>query len=375
MKLAILTQPLKNNYGCLLQAYSLQYVLRSLGCEPVTLDIALRDSNNHFWYLARSVRNFILRCFGKKVPFLPTPEQYIRISKNNKKFIEDNITVSDRITNRKQLNAIVTEFDGYIVGSDQVWRPCYSTDILLYYLDFIESMNSVKKIAYAASFGVEEWELSAQFTPRCASLAQKFDRVSVREDSGVRLCNNYLGVDALHVLDPVMLLSEESFVKLLDRESNSDGNLMVYVLDDSEQKRDLVKRVADIHGLKPFSVGPKKRFEDIGVFSDDCVIPPLGKWLKGFKDSHFVVTDSFHGTVLAILFNKPFIVIGNDKRGMTRFKSLLKLFKLEDRLLNCENKISDRLIVDKINFTEVNSKVEIERRKSIHFIKEALGCF
>ena len=72
------------------------------------------------------------------------------------------------------------------------------------FLDFTERKN-VKRLSYAASFGTDKWEFTPQQTDVCATLLQKFDLVTVREDSGVSLCNEYLGVMAIHVLDPTIL--------------------------------------------------------------------------------------------------------------------------------------------------------------------------
>ena len=96
-------------------------------------------------------------------------------------------------------------FDAFVVGSDQVWRPRYNAYIPNLFLDFTEGM-SVKRIAYAASFGTDQWEFSAEQTTISSFLAKKFDIVSVREASGIQLCKQNLGVDAIQVLDPSLLL-------------------------------------------------------------------------------------------------------------------------------------------------------------------------
>ena len=94
----------------------------------------------------------------------------------------------------------------------------------------------------------------------------------------------------------------------------------------------------------------------------------MENWLRGFVDAKLIITDSFHACVFAIIFNKPFICIGNNERGMTRFNSLLDLFGLQHCLLN-ENQSFE---IPKINWEKVNIKLEELRKQSLACIKHAL---
>ena len=227
-----------------------------------------------------------------------------------------------------------SEYDAIIVGSDQVWRPRYFgiKQIGNAYLKFAEGWN-IKRIAYAASFGTDEWEYTAKQTSGCGRLLRMFDAVSVREDSGVRLFRERFGVGARHVLDPTMLLDKNDYVKLFETVGtpNSKGNLLCYMLDETEEKRGVVRRIADEKGLTPFNV--KSQSDSIASPIGERIQPPLERWLRGFYDAEFVVTDSFHACVFSILFGKPFVAVGNADRGMSRFNSLFSMFGLEDRLV------------------------------------------
>src|SRR5690606_24691445 len=129
-------------------------------------------------------------------------------------------------------------FCAYVVGSDQCWRPLYSPKISNYFLDFAENEKDIKRIGYAVSFGVSEWEFDKKNTERCALLAKKFDAISVREDSGIKLVKDYFDKDAVHVLDPTMLLQKEQYVKIAsdEKQTKSPGNLKVYILDKTPEK-------------------------------------------------------------------------------------------------------------------------------------------
>ena len=260
------------------------------------------------------------------------------------------------------------KYDAYVVGSDQCWRPCYNAFISSMFLDFVQD-KQVKRIAYAASFGTDKWEFTPQQTSVCAPLAKKFDMVSVREDSGVKLCEEHLGVNAVHVLDPTMLLTKEDYVQLIEKEKEpkSDGTLFNYILDPDARKSAFIQKVAKAKGLKAFQVLPKCQTEtrtknDVKNRIEDCVFPGVTTWLRAFMDAEMIIVDSFHGMVFSIIFNKPFWAIGNVSRGMSRFISLLKMFHLEDRLLDADL-LDDVDFSKPIDWTMVNGILEEKRRE------------
>ena len=128
-------------------------------------------------------------------------------------------------------------YDAYVVGSDQCWRPRYNAFLSSMFLDFVKG-EKTKRIAYAASFGTDQWEFTQEMTSICVPLAQKFDFVSVREDSGLKLCKEHLGVNAVHVLDPTLLLTKEDYTHLIkaENEPQSKGTLFNYILDPDAAK-------------------------------------------------------------------------------------------------------------------------------------------
>lgn len=107
------------------------------------------------------------------------------------------------------------QYDAFVVGSDQIWRPHFFPHIEEAFLSFARGWD-VKRVAYAPSFGTDTWEYSAAQTARCARLLKDFDAVSVREQSGVALCRRHLGVSARHVPDPTMLLPASDYSAIID---------------------------------------------------------------------------------------------------------------------------------------------------------------
>ena len=206
MKIAILTQPLHTNYGGNLQNFALQKVLTDMGHEPVTIDrhhtVKLRTKLK-LGYFKKLLMHFLK---GTPKPlwksYFSSQKEQAYLRQDITAFIDAYITKTPRLYSDKAVQAIFKEnnFEAVIVGSDQCWRPMYSPNIYIYYLDFLKDNKEIKKLAYAASFGTDEWEYTEEQTARCKKLIQQFDLVTVREKAAVNLVAEKLNKDAEFVL-------------------------------------------------------------------------------------------------------------------------------------------------------------------------------
>lgn len=371
MNIGVISLPLHNNFGGILQAYALQKVLRDLGHNAVLIDKSRYVSLGPWYrkypiYIKNVLLKYIMR---QKVVVRPDVEINKipkTIAQHTEPFIDKYIK---RIYTKDFSNIKKNKFDAFVIGSDQVWRPQYfGQRIENAYLDFAKEWN-IKRIAYAASFGTEEWEYSDEQTANCATLLKKFNAVSVRESSATKLCNDKLGTDAQHVLDPTMLLEKEDYIKLFEDAgtNKSDGNLFCYILDESTEKAIIIDSVAKRKGLTPFHVNSK--YDDPNAPIEKRIQEPVEKWLRAFYDAEFVITDSFHACVFSIIFNKQFIVYGNKERGYARFESLLRLFSLEERIVSSLDDIN-RIVNKPIKWDKVNSIHSQHKVTSIEFLKK-----
>lgn len=371
MKIGILTQPLHSNYGGLLQNYALQQTLVRAGHEVETIDWGGGSGFRAMLYRMKvQVLHTLLPNRYPLLKYMPNDKEKSIIQRNTHHFINTYINHTETIHSYEGFvsQAAKGKYDAYVVGSDQCWRLCYNAFLPSMFLDFVQD-KQVKRIAYAASFGTDKWEFTPQQTAVCVPLAKKFDMVSVREDSGVKLCKENLGVDAVHVLDPTMLLTKEEYIQLIEKEKEpkSNGTLFNYILDPDAKKSVFIQKVAKAKGLKAFQVLPKcqtetRTKEDVKNRIGDCVFPGVTTWLRAFMEADMTIVDSFHGMVFSIIFNKPFWAIGNVSRGMSRFTSLLKMFHLEDRLLDADN-LDDVDFSKPIDWTMVNGILEEKRRE------------
>lgn len=378
MKTGIITQPLHTNYGGLLQNYALQKTLRDCGHEVYTINKRkLRECRKPvIKTLLKDCARIIARRLLNKATSM-TSGEIATIQRPCQKFVDNNITTTKKYHNDKELTEIVNrhKFEAYVVGSDQVWRPRYSANIYNDFLDFCQAENNIKRIAYAASFGVDEWEFTPRETTVCSRLAQLFDAISVREESGIELCRKHLKTEAQQVIDPTMLLSKETYMELAQQagEEKSSGELFCYILDGNDSITHTIDLLEERLSMKSFQVTPKKKSRILKKNDriEDYIIPAPTKWIQAFNDAKIVFTDSFHGCVFSIIFNKPFWVIGNNERGNTRFHSLLTKFNLKERLIDIKE-IESTDLNTPIDWERVNTIKEEWKRESLNFIKKYL---
>lgn len=378
MKIAILTQPLGHNYGGLLQAYALQQFLREQGFDVETID---RRTNSSIRARLRAKAANSIRFALGRIKTVPSARKRARMLAELARFADRHLTISPRITSDRALEAYCRRnaFEAFIVGSDQVWRPRYSPNLSNFFLDFLgESITPARCLSYAASFGVDQWEFSHDQTARCRRLLQRFDAVSVRERSGVDLCRDHLGREARQMPDPTFLLSRNIYENLIDDAtacaSSPPGAVLAYLLDEPQRKADFVRCATNELEANSFSIKPLKGMAQVTRQNfHECVYPSVSTWLKSFRDARFVVTDSFHGVLFSIIFNTPFIAIGNPERGLSRFESLLSSFNLEHRLVEYVAEVTPSLINERIDWASVNTVRERQQAAGSRFLIDSLS--
>lgn len=273
-----------------------------------------------------------------------------------------------------ELNGICEKF---LVGSDQLFQyALYCALGKFVTLDWVD--DSKIKIAYAASYGHDFVWGDTDDLSEMAYFMQKFDYFSTREKSGVEISKNKFGVDAEFVLDPVFLCDPKHYDALI---AKSDRQLepkyiASYILDPDENKYTVIKAVKERLNI------PEEIYSEM-VYAPEYVEPlkdlnvvqlTVEERLQGIKNCDFFVTDSFHGTCFAILFKKPFISVLNSKRGGSRFKSLLEMFHLEDRLIENASDIEKRAnLFESIDYDAVYNILSSERVRCLEWLKTALA--
>lgn len=397
MRIAILTQPLRLNYGGILQNYALQTVLQRMGHQVVTLDPPryhyrwwkyplysfrigwndfllkrlkgkpLNKSHLSLYYLTHMFKHLLFNRQDNEIFRKKKADVWRRVTGRFLfRFIDTRIVRQECFVLSKEIKA--SDFDVFLVGSDQVWRRKYNRERMSdMFLVFTQDWN-VKRIAYAASFGTDEWEYENEMTEICRKAIGAFNVVSVREDSGVDICQNVLGVSACQVLDPTLLLLKDDYFNSLnlDKVNQSKGNLLVYILDETDDKKQLINTIAcDCH-LVPFFVNRDVNNHQLPL--KKRIQPSVEQWLRGFYDAEYVITDSFHGCIFSIVFRKPFVVYVNEARGKARFESLFDLLHLKNCVVSSANSFNGFFEYSQ----EITTTLDDQRNKSLALLKDAL---
>lgn len=384
MRILLVNFALLANHGGILQCYALQEVLKGMGHCVEKAEVK-PNFNFTLHQILAIVKRFLVRTFITKNS---TPVFYElqldrprnTICHNTDRFIKKYLKVV-RVDSMSELDG--SHYDAVIVGSDQVWRRPYAIyDKLLTFssaadnafLAFTHGWNC-KRIAYSASIGVDNWEYTEEETQVLKGLIRKFDAISVREDSGINLIHEHLGADLQveHLLDPTLLLDKYEYIKLFKKTKTkrSEGDLLVYVLDPSDEKKRIVDYYVKKLNKKPFLVN-NPNYENWNLSLEERIQTPVEMWLRGFYDADYVVADSFHACVFSIIFEKPFTVIVNEQRGTTRVFSLLRMFNIENRAVRSVED-AEKVPLD-VDWAIIREKRMDYISKSRQWLVKALEC-
>ena len=307
----------------------------------------LPDNPGFLFYLKRIVKRII----GKS----PTIDAREMLD-----FQQNYMSFTDAISNVEQYELIdFLSFDILIVGSDQVWRFDYTKDRKFeYFFDFIkDDIQKIRFLSFAASFGVDDWSLSEQETEKIIKLLSRFDTITVREDSGVQICQDILKCKASSVLDPTFLLPVDEYRKLYKgNEPNNKGKIISYLLDENPEYTYFIEQIRSALRKTVITNG-KVTTDVLGIWPYHKYVS-ISAWIKAFDDADFVITDSFHGVCFSIIFNTPFLVYANKKRGVARFKSILRYFELEGCLISSISDYSFSKLNQTYNWDKINSVIK-----------------
>lgn len=368
MKIDIITRHAIANYGSLLQAYATEKIFDKLNIENEIIDYVRVEENSknlvktYMKNFKKWNRNFITRVIYKIIQKPNLDIMNNKFAEYRKKYLK---LTPKQYKNKNELMEDLPQADIYCTGSDQVWGQIANDEYdENYFLEFVP--NDKRCIAYSASFGKNE--LSENLKIRLPELMEKYSDIMVRELSAIKILNAS-GIDNVKlVLDPTLLLSKEEWEKNLDIKNNEkEQYILTYQLHHNKEFDKYLKKLAKKTNLKVVRISSSIYYKfKYGKF---IYLPNLEQFLTYFKNAKYVVTDSFHGTVFSIIFNKQVIGVLPGKTG-TRIESILKLFGMEDRIVNDYNDMS--IINKEIDYKKVNDILDKERKKSIEYLRKAI---
>lgn len=365
-RIGIITYHPYDNYGAVLQAYALQtYISKHLKGDVEIIDFCTDEQllDNDILQLKRkkTIRS-LLSTLKEKLPI------YLELKRRKKSF-EQFRNVFFKLTARykdpQSLFENLPSEDIYITGSDQVFNP-YAKYTDVYYLGF--DKKEARKVAYAPSFGVSDLEESVNESLK--SLIYDFDYISCREEVGAHYLTKLLGKIVPCVADPVFLLSKDEWSKVAHKPRHNkpfeNGYIFVYRLNGGQKLMELAKKVSSSTGLPIICVARDKHYRQGCVV--DVSAGPL-EMLDYIRSASFVVTDSFHGTALSLVFGVkviPFIAL---KKASSRITTIMDRFGLSQNVVYNV----DDFHFDSLKFSDYRSQMDGYILESANYLQEALS--
>lgn len=345
MKIGIITFHWATNYGAVLQAYALQKYLAKEGYNVQIIDYVPKSVRTKQKLIALKNRDFAF--FLQEKLLYEFRKQYLNLTEK-------------KYSSHKSLIKGKFDFDTIIAGSDQIWNESFTLRgegkvTLSYFADF--AADNVKRIAYAASFGFHT--PTEQYIETVKQEMRKFYAISVRETDGVDIVAAH-DLKCCVVCDPTALLTKQDYKEIIKNNRIEGCKVFAYILrENQEEAWKTAKYVGAVYG------------EDI---VEKKYIGSMEDWLSSVLQSSIVVTNSFHGVMLSIIMNKPFIALLINGSGMnSRITTLLEKTGLTSRLAEhfSEENIN-KIVAADIDWKEVNQNMSELRLTGINFLRQVL---
>lgn len=375
-KVGIVSCYFKNNYGSMLQAYATKKILdnNNIPNETINIDNNIDFKKGKRKYYASQLFNF---------KFIKSKFGMIKL-KLDKKIVKDlgkNISIRDSKYKefRKEFNLSIScsdykslsemadaKYSDVIVGSDQLWLP---VNVVSDYYTLNWVSDNINKISYATSFGISK--IPDKYADEYKKFLSRINYLSVREESGKKICDEY-GISSKVVCDPTILLTKEEWEQEAVQERIiPDKYILCYFLGSNIEHRKFAEKLREKTGYKIVSLNHADEYVKYSDIFADITPYDIGprEWINLIKNAEYVCTDSFHGTVFSLLFNKIFFDFrryseSNKMSTNSRIDSLLDLAGVDKNRILTGNEDVDTVIKYKINYNKVNKNIDKIRQES-----------
>lgn len=354
MKIGILTFHRANNYGAVLQCYALQTFLSELGHDVYVIDYAndkMQDTYKNFYIRTVSIKNILSGLYNynfkasRNRAFADFRKKYIRLS-------------DEQMLSKANLKVLQSNYDYFVVGSDQVWNPLLTDWDESYYLDFA---RPDQRFSYAASLGnFPDNDMTRQFYKRNI---EGFKKISVRENDSAQFLGSLTGRSVDCNIDPVFLLQMDEWSKISGARIIKKPYVFVYCLHE-RKAYEIANSLAEKEGLQVVFIPDSKRAKVTGINKLDATV---NEFVNYIQYADYVITDSFHATAFSILFHKSFQVVLKSKlTGLnSRLENLLESLGLGNHIYH---QLSE--IAKEENYVAVDIKIQEYRDKSKIYFSE-----
>jgi len=358
----ILTFHNAENYGAALQAYALKETLKKINTNPRFVNYINEDISKDY----KLIRLRSLKSFFSSLWYFP---RNLKRKNNFKKFRNKYLDGNTKpYYSREDIEQDIKENDVYIAGSDQIFNPNLTSGLSdVYTLNF---GKNIKKIVYGASVGNEE--ILEKYSNEFAEKLKDIDKISVREESIIEPLERITNKNVERVLDPTLLLDKKEWANFITenevKKLNDKKYILVYTLFENEEITKITNYLSEKTNLKIV------HFRKYNTYANQLIslyTKGPSDFVNAFKNAEYVVTNSFHGLVFSIIFERKFYAIMPKERS-GRLKDLINTLGLESRMVEKEQDLYNVDLNEEINYINVKEKINEEKEKSIDYLKKGI---
>lgn len=363
MKVGVITFHNAMNYGATLQTYALQKALTKLGTEAAVINYHTEPID--VLYLPARADTL-----GKKLMFAFSPDFRRKIREQKYKyqryhaFLNKYIKIEGNYTQYSELEKTPPLYDAYITGSDQVWNVEHTGGFDgAYLLDFVKKG---RRISYAASIGSDY--IPFQYKSQFEKSLEKFDAISVREQEGVKAVSQVCSKKAEIVLDPTLLLQREDYNEILVEKKRPYKYILVYMMETNKSMISLVNSISSTMGLP---IIQRRQVSFFNNEADSFYTDTPGEFIGEILNAEYVITNSFHGTVFSIMYEKPFISMLHSSTG-SRVTDLLESLGLDEHIIRTASDFKTMSQFEIKDKAALRERIDKLAGKSMDFLKKSL---
>ena len=366
MKTGLVTFYHIHHYGALLQAAATQRALETLGSECEIIDYFVNQNNDLF----RKPTGL-----GSMAADAHTALHYQALKtryQRFERFSKDHLHISGhRFESLEELRNAELPYDVILSGSDQIWNPKIFPDGRFDPV-FFGAFSEKRKIAYAPSFGIPK--IPEEMVAELKGYLGSFSHLSARETQGSQILREVTGEEFPVVLDPTLLLTAEQWGAMAETPKGypTDGYILCYCINKPGALAPYIRQLAEKTGLPVVQLcGIRQK-----VYPKAHCILDAGpaEFLALFQNASYVCTNSFHGTVFSVQFQKPFFTavapaeLAAPERSRTF--SILNRLGLTNRVIG---KGDTAGLLDEIDWEAVAADLAKARESSMAYLRAALA--
>ena len=363
-KIGITTFQKAHNYGAVLQAYALKNVLEKENNEVEFVDYISKNMEKQYKIIKINKRNLFTR-FRSFISALVYLKENKSRYNNFNKFINNNLKMTQKYNSIEELKQNPPQKDIYITGSDQVWNPQITNGLSdVYTLNF--GSDKINRISYAASIGNNNLG-----NEDYKNKLSKINYISVREETAQKLLQPIINKPINVVLDPTLLLNNKEWENLFDlKDREKEPYILTYHVSEYPEYVKIINDLSKKTGLKVITFEKRKKNNYNNILRCAYTDGPE-EFVRLNKNAKYFVTTYFHASVFSIIFHKKLFVVPHNTTG-SRMLDLLNKLGLKDRAFYTLEEFQKSNYDTEIDYKKVEEILELERNKSLDFLKRAL---